>query len=224
MTPKLKNHIESPKFICDETSDFVLKADIDITHEPFDCDLSIRFLGSIDESQDPPVIKKLFYMTNLQDEDLGLIDAITELAQGKNIEELKKIQMVDLDHFLRETPHVPSFKFYHTDYYKLLAGLELISDYVKKKKHLKPWHNKERDGSFLSLPTFEKIDLVDEILERFLVIPGAVSSELFCDDIKGNEIFILSSKELDTYEEDQILKALRYHLHEENLRLNLMAR
>ena len=113
MTPKLKSHILNPLYLADKTSDIFTASNFDVTVDPFEDEKTIRFLGVVDETTLPLKLTKLYYLTNLTDESLGLIDAIVTLSQVKTINELKTMGMKELDYYLRFNTHEPAFKYYH---------------------------------------------------------------------------------------------------------------
>lgn len=222
MTPKLKSHTLNPIYLADSHSDIFQKSNLDFTVDPFDDDRTVRFLAVIDETKSPIVVDKLYYLTNLNDEHLGLMDAIVAIAQGKNIAELKEIKMRELDYYLRQEASVPSFKFYHDDHYKLLSALEKLAKYVDDKKQTLPWLKVERDGEFLELPTFEQLDLVDEILARFITTPKLIDIDIWCEDIEEENIFINASRNLTPPEELKLREVLTYHLQNPNIKVNYL--
>lgn len=222
MTPKLKSHTLNPIYLADSNSDIFKKSNLDFTVDPFDDDRTVRFLAVLDETKSPIVIESLYFLTNLNDKDLGLMDAIVAIAQGKNLLELKEIGMRELDYYLRQDGSVPSFKFYHDDHYKLLSSLEKMAKYIEDKKQTLPWLKVERDGEFLDLPTFEQLDIVDEILARFVTSPKLVDADIWCEDIEEESIFINTSRSLTPQEEMKLREVLNYHLQNQNLKVSYL--
>ena len=222
MTPKLKSHILTPLHLADSHSDIFQKANLDFTVDPFDDERTVRFLAIIDESKSPIVIERLAYLTNLSDEHLGLLDAIVTIAQKKNIAELKAIKMRELDYYLRQDINIPSFKFYHDDHYKLLSTLEKMAKYVDEKKQTLPWLKVERDGEFFDLPLFEQLDLIDEILARFIMTPRLIEADIWCEDIEEENIFLNASRVLTPKEQDKLYEIFVYHLQNQNIKVNYL--
>lgn len=219
MTPKLKSHILNPLYLADKTSDIFNASNLDVTVEPFDDERTVRFLGVVDETSLPLRLSKLYYLTNLMDEFLGLMDAIVHLAQGKTINELKTMGMKELDYYLRLNTHESAFKYYHDNHYKLLKCMEKIALYIEEKKQTLPWHKVERDGPYESLPDFEKLDVIDEVLARFIIIPKVIKCDIWCEDVEGNTIFLNNSENLSEKEKTQVQHILFYHLSSERLRV-----
>lgn len=219
MTPKLKSHILNPLYLAEKSSDIFTTSNFDVTVDPFDDERTVRFLGVVDEANVPLRLTSLYYLTNLADESLGLMDAIVTLSQGKTINELKTMTMKELDYYLRLNTHEPAFKYYHDNHYKLLKCMEKIALYIEEKKQTLPWHKVERSGPYESLPDFEKLDLIDEILARFIVIPKIIKCDIWCEDVEGNTIFLNNAEELTEKEKTQIQHILFYHLCSERLRV-----
>lgn len=222
MTPKLKSHILNPLFLADNSSEILNTSNFDFTYEPFSDDKTIRFLGIVDESTLPLKLTKLHYLTNLVDEELGLIDAIVTLAQEKTLNELKEVKMRELDYYLRLDTSEPSFKYYHDTHYKLIESLERIARYIEDKKQMKPWHKVDRDGPYETLPDFEKLDLVDEILARFVTTVNLIEGDIWCEDVEGSTIYLNSEKELTPKEKAKVQHVLIYHLSSDHLRVEYL--
>jgi len=66
----------------------------------------VEISGAVDEAG---CLNKVYYQTNLTEVDLGFLEALFHLLQGKKRRELLQLSMREVENFMRDVNHLPAY-------------------------------------------------------------------------------------------------------------------
>lgn len=161
-------------------------------------------------------ILKLSYVGELESPYKELLDSYCGFIKGRLVEAADRIQVKEFDHFLREAPEIPFFKFYPDFLYELLSISEKIRK-LNEKKEVKAQKifSEEKFGAFSELSLGEQLEFVEDIYSELLYAKFKNDDILFLiEDVQDNrllftvegnlEVALKNKDELESVLKDQL--------------------
>jgi len=151
----------------------------------------ISVLFNTVQINDEVCFSKVSYITELNDEYLGILDAFIELMHNRPIEAIDRFPSKELDYYLRDESSVAALSGFDEKFYEILAiGEDLKKKYFKIVKDSTP----KLTANFLSLSVSEQLEFVEELCSFYFYNGDSEFESLEITDIDDNHL-IFSCRE-----------------------------
>lgn len=149
------------------------------------------------------VVKNLQFSGELESPWCEMLDLFLEFLEDKNIAEIQKISVRELDYFFRDSPSVAVFDYYPDEFFQLLELPKYLTfENTQPESIKKPFYNFADYGSFNELPYGMQMEIVEEFFSEY----KKFHCELY--DIVANRVEISILSEKSTVE---LLEDLKFH-------------
>ena len=120
----------------------------------------IRVLYDTVSIDDEVCFSKVSYLTGINDEYLGILDAFIELMHNRPIEAIDRFPSKELDYYLRDESSIAAMSGFDERFYEILAiGEDLKKSYFKIVKD----HTPKLKIDFLKMSVSEQLEFIEEL-------------------------------------------------------------
>ena len=183
--------IDTPKFLLNKVTKQEFNGfspeDIFRVRMSIDDTKLIELYGHVDEEG---LLSQLNYQTNLSGIDLGFLDALFHILQGKGRRNLLELTTREVESFMRDENHVPAFTSELAPDPKIWQVINTIIKEVNKT--LTPSQNPLLTGTeFEALSLVEKLKAMESLIEQ-AIRPALIKDggDLKLVNINQNQVFI----------------------------------